>query len=120
MAQRRFPLPALFSAIRFLIDSGSEVSAVTDSLLVANMPERGFHKLNTLGGTVQLPAFEVDLTFLDHTGPATLHVDRVLIGAVPGRPWRGHPYHGIIGRDVLDRLDVFEYRGLSNGCALEL
>jgi len=114
--------PAIPISIAMLVDTGSDVTLVTDGRIALwGVPSGGSgHKLRTVAGVVRVPAVEIDIEFFDVQGKRATSIDRVLVGAVPNRPWAGRPYQGVIGRDVLDHMKLFTYGGSPRTCAVDI
>lgn len=106
--------------IAMLVDTGSDVTMVTEGRIAMwRVPHGGGHKLRTVAGVVTVPAYEIDIEFFDAYGKKATSVDRVMVGAAQGRPWAGRPYQGVIGRDVLDQLQLFTYGGSPRSCSVD-
>lgn len=113
--------PAIPITLSMLVDTGSDVTIVTGGRIAMwGVPPGSGHKLRTVAGVITVPAVEIDVVFFDARGQQAASVGRVLVGAAPGRPWAGRPYQGVIGRDVLDRMQLFTYGGSPRICAVDV
>ena len=112
--------PAVPVNVRMLVDTGSDVTLVTESRIgIWGVPPGSGHKLRTIAGVTTVAAYELDIEFFDSYGQRAMSIDRVLVGAAPGRPWAGRPYQGVIGRDVLDQIQLFTYGGSPRACSVD-
>lgn len=114
--------PMLAANISLLVETGSEATVVPGSRIVnwgLPPPVSGFTLL-TVAGKSRVPAVELDIHFFDDKGCPATSIARVLVGLASGRPWpSGHPYQGVLGRDVLDRLQMFSYGGSPKACYVD-
>jgi len=70
------------------------------------------------GGTTNVDVYDLGLTILDGPGgKAFWQIGQLQVSARVNSPFRGMPFKGVIGRDVLDKA-MFFYGGSAGRCRL--
>ena len=120
-AQRRaIPSAAGWGLVAFkmLIDTGADHTAVDVAKIAPwNLYPATFYLSQSMGSLNTVQVFELAISIFGSTGQLEWNIDPLLVTARTGSPFDGLPYHGVIGRDVLDQ-GLLVYNGASSHCTL--
>ena len=109
------PSPA---SLKMLIDTGADESALDEDLLSGmGLAYAGGGWVGTLSGTKPVRKYEVSLTL--YGAQKVEHWTRSpLVVVARQQPFQGRPFHGLIGRDILDQA-ILTCDGPGHRCSLE-
>jgi hypothetical protein len=114
--RRQHPSPASF---KMLIDTGADESALDEDLLTGmGLVYTSSGWVRTLNGTKPVRRYDVTLTLYDAQKRESWTTSSLVVVARQ-QPFEGRPFHGLIGRDILDQA-VLTCDGPGHRCSLEL
>ena len=104
------PTPAI-QCVPFLVDTGASHCLVDENIIapLQLFPISGalVHSVSAGATGIKRPIFDLSLLpYSQNPGQGWLH-GSVSVTAEPASSFRGVPYRGLIGRDVLDRCSLF-------------
>ena len=108
------------NSFKMLLDTGAEHSAVDETMVSASwgLYPTTFAISQTLNGRrAHVPIYELAVTIFDPNGNFAWEVDALQVSARAGSPFDETPYHGVIGRDFLDR-GLLVYGGATSKCTI--
>ncbi len=113
LAGRAPPAPL---RIKMLVDTGAERTAIDEASLDAwTLPYVSLGWARTLVGIKPIRSYELDITLSAQSSFWKVEALEVMARR---EPFVGSPYHGLVGRDILDQA-LFTYDGPKHRCSLE-